>query len=462
MATLNVEINFDSDLEYTWTYSFGGGDPPDPTALQWASGEGDPDTGAALVQWPNGVATGSRALWRVSQTFEDWGVPVGATIDTVGNVSFNGKSEGTANAGSTIEVGLQNQSYSYVVGPYALNVEDATAWANYTNAATAAPGVYDSSTDTFRVVLRSFADTDNGPSNYGDFYWDTITFDIEYTADPDVDVATNTDALVLVTYPALIQQGAATNVLAIVDELALTTYPAGIVFDVVVNTTTAALSLVTYRIGGPVDVATNTDELVLVTYPASLVIDVDVITNVDALILAGQHAAIIYRLTATAAAPAPTRDIYTSTIAGISLGMTQFNVTRTAALEEATVYLPAAIESLVDVADALVVARESYTAGNPTPVTDTLYSGTVTTREQNGSELQVFSNQAPSYPARVERTMDRISYEAGGTSTTLRGAINSAFVPGDDVVYGTASRFSVARVVFYASGNQAAMELSSG
>jgi hypothetical protein len=447
VTTLTVTLDFSSDDGTAEEFvAYYGSSWPDGS---YDGSEGNPSGSVtSAVSYPDGGLT----LIGISKTIEAWGVPAGATINSVGNLQADYKAHKTGSyaypnyplaelrkgtgLAPTIEA-------NYPPDPY----EGAwDTWASLPNQDVSDQSPYTTSTIIqVGIALDGTADVSGSGLQ---LWYDNITFDIDYTAGADVELSGSTTLPSLsgtgtLTFSGIVLRGS-TTIPALLGDGTLT------FTDVDVRLIGSSLLASLAGTGG----LSLDDELLL--YGQS---------SLSALI---GYGSLFSAITGEVAAPAPAGTRYTLTLDGIEYQMVRAVVTRSGAAETAKATLPGAYMAgiVADGPTALVISVLRVLADGSGTDVATLFSGTIdlsaTTISRETGEL--VANGSASWPARANRQLqDAPSYvRDSAESTSVRGQIDPLLVPGDVLRFSGVREIPVSRVVYSVSSDLQFMEASSG
>jgi hypothetical protein len=451
MTTLTVTLDFSSDdgtaENFVAVYSSGS---------VWPDGSYDGSQGN-----PSGSVTstatypthGGLTLLGWAQTLENWGVPAGATINSVGNLTaeyrahISGYSADnypvvSIRKGTTI-VGGTVIAANYPSDPYT-GVFD--TWASLPQ-----QDIADLSPYTTSTVVRVELYLDGTPTSGGtlQYWYDNITFDIDYTAGADVEIDGSSTLAGLsgsgtATFSGFVGRGAST--------LAGLTPSDG----------TITFTDVDVRLIGSVAIAG-------LTGTGGLSLDGEIIVYGSSIFPGIYSSGVIFiELTGEEAAPAPSGTQFVLTLDGAEYALLEGVVTKASALEMATATLPRAIVAaiLASPPTTMTITMNRQLLDGSGTDSATLFTGTIaiglTTLVGDFGKLTAAG--LASYPARANRQLEGSpSYvRDSAESTSVRGRINPDMVPGDVLRFSGAREIQASKVVFNLSPDLYFMEASNG
>ena len=392
MATLNISFTFSSD----------NGDAEDFVSFSEAdylnavydSGEGNPAGSSRIDSAKVTTAFGRKFNFK---TFEAWGIPAGATIDSITNWTIDGAyfetgaSNGTNFIGGGIAVGGSSSvvRYSYT-DPPALG-----DWAWQT---IPLQDIWDgpfpaASTDNLFIFLD--ADMNLGAGGAGSSHHDNISFDINYTPLSPGETASG----------ALQAQNATMSGVATVEPII---YASG------------ALQAQDAAISGFCQALPSVHETV-----ASI-----------------------------------TQDVYLFDADGVTVPFIRFNVRREGANESAVITAPLEYKNILIAAAAVTINVQSFDVyGVETQFQ--LFTGTVDTFiTSSNNQITLNCTGAATWPANAVRDFANVSYNTDdGNYYSYRTKVDPRFYPGDVGMFGL-RRININRVLFSVNEQQAFMELA--
>ena len=393
------------------------------------TGDGNPVACLRIHCGENAASTG---FYDNEKTAEAWGVPSGATVTGIKNVTCDCKKTGASYSTHNARFRIAVAGVTRVTALFGGTESSDTGWVTDTPSDSIA--LTNASTDNIRVRFRILTFTNAG--GYVDYEFDNISFDIEYTSGSST---TGTGALASqaatisgsgsVTPPDEIGTGALTAQAATISGTGTVTPP-----DVIGTGALVAQAAVIAGVGSRI-----------ITGDGALASDDAEIDSLGLLTLNTLSAEIAYN-----------GGLYTLAIAGTDYPLFQFSIKRTVDLELAYAYIPIEYEYAIAAADTFLLTRTTP-AG-----TETLYDGTVTTKGIEGSRIRIFCSQTPSYAANVRRDLSVVYYISDSfLGTLLRTYVDARYVPNDQVA--VQNRLMTLKTVkFYSNGLNSFMELSDG
>jgi len=392
MPVLNVTLDFSVDDGIAEEFTF-------PLTNKFTDGiydsaEGNPagSVRCDLITLSTTNQTNAR-----NKTFEQWGVPAGATITNVNNLSADVKRTETGTWGpwdAYVRVYITAPSFIVLAARREDGIVGARDWTAVPFLSQVGSFTPMASTDFLRVSI--LCNNDATPTGTAaSVYYDNINFDVTYT-DPVVADSTGTGALQ--------SQDAKME-------------GAGFAADIIASGALQAQSAV---IAGYAQSLPSTTEV----------------------------------------AKKQSTDTFTLNIDGVSVPLISFTVKREVAKETARVVVPGTFEDILASAAAIAINLKSVDASGAETNTQ-IFSGTLDDFSTLDPLVTGNCSGAASWPASAVRYFENVSYYSdNGNGQIYRACVDASFYPGDVGMFGV-RRINVTRVTISSNGQQSVMELSS-
>ena len=392
MAVLNVTLDFSADDGIAEEFTY-------PLTKTWTEGiydgaEGNP---AGSVRCDLTTLTTNNQINTRTKTFEQWGVPAGATITNVNNLTSDVKRTEVGSWGpwdAYVRIYITAPSFIILAERRENGISGARDWTAVPFQSQVGSFTAMASTDSLRASIQ--CKNDNSPTGTSaSVYYDNINFDITYTV---AAVADSIGTGALESQDAEMSgAGFAANVLA-----------SGVL---------------------------QAQSSLMAGYSQSLP-------------------------SATQAIKVNTADLFILYADGVSVPLIQFTVRRNTAAETAAITAPVDFEDIIAAATVISIDMVS-TDVYGTETTTELFTGALADYSTSRSGIISNCTGAASWPANAVRDFGNVSYITDDANyNAYRLSIDPSFYPGDVGMYGL-RRININRVTFSVNQNQAFMELSS-